>query len=145
MSEAIFRKRIKDFSSPCGFGCHWQSVESSATGQGIPDLNGCHAGVDVWLEIKYTEHLKTKNIGLKPQQIAWIYKRAKAGGNIWIALYMQTAKRSVGFLYLWQGKEVQKVAEHGTELPPYMIFRIENKDDWKAFYETIFRINQTAR
>jgi hypothetical protein len=140
MSEANFRKRIKEFSGPCGFDVHWQSIESSATGQGIPDLNGCCQGQDVWLELKYTEHLKTKNIGLKPPQIAWIYKRAKAGGNVWIALYMQTKKRDVGFIYLWQGKKVQKVAEHGTEFQPNLLLRVENKDDWIDFYSTIFNL-----
>jgi len=139
MSEALFRKRIQDFSKHCNYPSHWQSIESSATGQGIPDLNGCYAGIDVWIETKYTEHHRTKNIGLKPMQIAWLYKRAKAGGNVWIALYMKSKMRNVGFIYIWHGKDVRKVNELGTFFPPFRLLRVEKLKDWEDFYETIFK------
>jgi len=144
MNEAMFRKRIKEFSKLLSYNVHWQSLESSVMGQGIPDLNGCCDGQEVWLELKYTKLLKPSNISLEPMQVAWIYKRAKAGGNIWIALCQETKNFKPKFIYLWKGKDVQKIHSIGFNYPFFKLFRIVNQQDWKPFYETIFNINKTA-
>jgi len=61
----------------------WQRVENSAVGRGVPDLNGCFDGVEVWIENKTTEGWK---VGLRPEQSAWAARRARAGGRVFTAV-----------------------------------------------------------
>ena len=39
--------------------CHWQSVETWSTGQGVPDVNGCIDGVEFWVENKPPPRIET--------------------------------------------------------------------------------------
>jgi hypothetical protein len=67
-------------------GWHWQRIETGGTGRGIPDLNGCKSGRDIWLEMKVTE---AWNVGLRPEQIGWALRRVRAGGLVWCAVRQQ--------------------------------------------------------
>lgn len=62
---------------------HWQSIETGMTGRGIPDTNGCYQGTEFWVEFKQTRHW---TVGLRPEQVAWISRRARAGGRVWVAV-----------------------------------------------------------
>ena len=59
---------------------HFTRIESS-TLNGIPDVNACHNGEEVWLELKANTH---KDLGLSKWQKVWIAKRIKAGGTVFI-------------------------------------------------------------
>jgi hypothetical protein len=59
---------------------HWQAIETGGTGRGIPDLNGCLGGIEAWIE------LKGPKTPMRPEQVAWIERRARAGGRVFIAL-----------------------------------------------------------
>jgi hypothetical protein len=61
----------------------WQRVENSAVGRGVPDLNGCFAGVEVWIENKQTEGWKVE---LRPEQYAWAARRTRVGGRVFTAV-----------------------------------------------------------
>ena len=52
-------------------GWHFFRIESS-TINGIPDVNGCMNGVEIWLELKSGE---SKNYGLSKYQINWHIER----------------------------------------------------------------------
>jgi hypothetical protein len=66
---------------------HVQAIETGGVGAGVPDLNVCIPGVgEVWIELKHTE---TRNAGLRPHQVSWISRRARAGGRVWIAVRYQ--------------------------------------------------------
>ena len=60
---------------------HFTRIESH-TELGIPDVNACHNGQEVWLELKANTR---KDLGLSKYQIVWMKKRIKHGGNVWIA------------------------------------------------------------
>lgn len=62
---------------------HWQSIEVPAINKGVPDCNGCYKGVDFWVENKLTHGW---TIGLRPEQSAWLCRRARAGGTVRIAV-----------------------------------------------------------
>lgn len=62
---------------------HWQSVETAATGQGVPDSNYCIGGVEGWVEFKQTHGWKPR---FKPTQPGWISQRVRAGGRVWVAV-----------------------------------------------------------
>lgn len=63
---------------------HVQCIEST-TGRGIPDINLCANGLDIWLEFK----AEGKRPQLRPEQIAWISRREASGGRAF-ALHRQT-------------------------------------------------------
>ena len=48
----------------------------SYTEQGIPDVNACYNGKELWLELKCNT---AKNLGLSKYQIVWIMRRVKHG------------------------------------------------------------------
>lgn len=62
---------------------HWQPIETGGTGRGIPDTNYCFGGIEGWVEFKLTS---TWTTGLRPEQIAWLLRRARAGGRTFIAI-----------------------------------------------------------
>ena len=59
---------------------HFTRIESH-TELGITDVNACHNGQEVWLELKANSR---KDLGLSKYQIVWMKKRIKHGGNVWI-------------------------------------------------------------
>jgi len=73
----IFRSHLPKF--------HWQSVESPLTGKGTPDSNYCFDGIEGWIEYKQTDSLR-KIKSIKPEQVAWAERRARAGGRVFMAV-----------------------------------------------------------
>lgn len=72
----LFRSHLKE--------AMWQSIETGGTGRGIPDTEYCFAGGrSGWIEFKQTEGW---TIGLRPEQIGWIERRARYGGRVFIAV-----------------------------------------------------------
>jgi len=72
---AIFQKKLPLV--------HWQRIETGGTGRGIPDLNGCYAGVEVWIENKKVSGHKVHT--MDPQQVAWLERRVRYGGRAFVA------------------------------------------------------------
>jgi hypothetical protein len=76
--SALFQSRLPAF--------HFQRVETGGTGLGIPDLNYCFAGCEGWVELKATTAWA---VGLRPEQVAWLCRRARAGGRVYVAVRRQ--------------------------------------------------------
>jgi Holliday junction resolvase len=89
---------------------NWTTIESRYTESGIPDLNGCYAGADFWIECKVT---KAYAVVLRPAQIAWIDRRIRAGGKVWIAIRRYSKKNKVDELWLVNGGAVRELNEYG--------------------------------
>lgn len=77
----LFQKNLPEF--------HWTSIETGSTGRGIPDANYCCDGIEGWIEFKQTT---TNRVGIAPEQCAWIERRVRAGGRVWIAVRKRRAK-----------------------------------------------------
>lgn len=84
---------------------HWQSIESGMTGRGIPDTNGCFDGQEFWIEFKETQHW---SVSLRPEQIGWLMRRARAGGRVFIAV-----RRAGQELWLLSGNDAIDLKENG--------------------------------
>lgn len=94
---------------------HWQPIETWSTGQGVPDVNGCSNGVEAWIENKWTKGWK---VDTSPHQIAWIERRVRNGGRVFIAVRRLTVAgprkgKAVDELYLFKGADVRLLAELG--------------------------------
>ena len=70
--------------------------------QGTPDLNCCYEGVEFWLELKADDGRIPR---LSKYQIAWHYRRHKAGGKSWILQRTQKDER----LKLFEGSGTKDV------------------------------------
>ena len=64
---------------------HLTRVEN-AISSGAPDVHGCHAGVDFWIELKMYARL----IKFRPSQIGWMAQRLRAGGDTYILSHNKT-------------------------------------------------------
>lgn len=76
---------------------HWTTIETGGTALGVPDLEGCRAGRQVWVEMKQTEHWAVSKV--RPNQVAWIERRLRAGGNVYLGV-----RRAGGELWLLSGR-----------------------------------------
>lgn len=66
----------------------WTSVETWSTGRGVPDVNYCFpGGIEGWIEFKQTSEWK---VDMRPEQVAWIERRVRHGGRIFIAVRRKT-------------------------------------------------------
>lgn len=60
---------------------HWQRIETAGVGSGVPDLNYCCDGAEGWVELK---RATGRVVGVRPTQVAWIERRMRAGGRVFI-------------------------------------------------------------
>ena len=77
--RSIFRRRLPRF--------HWNSIETAGTGRGIPDAEFCYNGKTAWIEFKVT---MAWSVDLRAEQVAWLMRRARAGGRCWVAVRRQS-------------------------------------------------------
>lgn len=98
--------------------CHFQSIEDKYT-SGIPDVNLCIKGTDVWLELKQigkfpvrsNTPLKTSLNHLTNDQMNWILKRVKHGGKAFVLLRIQQPRQ----WFLIAGKDARELKEWTQE------------------------------
>lgn len=89
---------------------HWQRFEDSCS-TGIPDLNGCDDGVEVWIEAKVAD--AKGRVDVRPAQIAWLTRRWAAGGLAWLLVERDDALR------LYRGCDAADVALSSTAVLPW--------------------------
>ena len=51
--------------------------------RGVPDLIGCHAGIEAWVECKQA---KAWRVIIRPAQVAFMERRLRAGGKCYLAV-----------------------------------------------------------
>jgi hypothetical protein len=85
----------------------WQRIETWA-GLGIPDVNGCKNGIEIWCELKQVNlprngiiKLPSTKKSVKTQQ-GWMIRRARAGGRVFYGIMVNSALHILG----WQWGKV---------------------------------------
>lgn len=94
-----------------------QRIETGSTGRGIPDVNVCVDGHEFWIELKVVQG---RRVELSPEQVAWHYRRTRAGGRTWILARDKADgvwKGKYDRLYLWSGDKAPEVFSKGIEAP----------------------------
>ena len=130
----IFHSKLPDI--------HWQAIETGSTGKGIPDSNGCYQGVEFWCEFKKTS---ANVVNLSPEQVGWILRRKRAGGNVYIAVRKKRSqsvrREACDELWLFSGIDAAHLKEGGLKsnlVLPLGIWRGgPNKWDWQAVKKQI--------
>jgi hypothetical protein len=98
---------------------HWARIETWAVGPGIPDLNGCLWGQEVWVECKATYGWMVSKVRIP--QIGWTERRARAGGRCWVAVRQRGSKRDVLWLLRPGALRMLKEKIRLDELPSAMV------------------------
>ena len=99
--EKSLRQWISSNSPPLW---HLQWIESS-TSNGIPDLNVAGDRLEWWWELK----AGTKFPELRPEQWAWLNRRAAAGGNVGV-LHRRADGEQWWYLHGIKGAEIRAVS-----------------------------------
>ena len=95
--EAKLKKLIRDAIPDA----HWQIIETWRNTAGVPDMNGCLGGTEVWIETKIWPRKLT------PKQANWLVKRYEAGGNTFIAMQRGDS------IKVWRGCYARQVVKDG--------------------------------
>lgn len=112
----IFQARLPLF--------HWQAIETGQTGRGIPDINYCCNGKEGWIEFKQTQGRK---VSMRPEQVAWIDRRIRAGGRAFIIVRHKTTEGprkgpAYDDLYIYEGGYVRQLMAIGLESYPLKFY-----------------------
>lgn len=96
----LFREHLSQF--------HWVSIETGACAPGTPDSNFCREGSEGWVEFKQTSGW---TVPLRPAQIAWLDRRGRAGGRVYVAVRRRTA--DIDELWLLEGSAARQLRAGG--------------------------------
>ncbi len=118
----------------------WQRIESGLTASGIPDLNGCLNGQEIWVELK---KVVGRQVKLTPYQVGWLVRRSLAGGRTWILARHQHGGgprlgSPVDRLLLWRGEHARAVKEKGLEAEALCELILPTPFDWYQLMVTLF-------
>lgn len=116
---------------------HHQRIETGLTGRGIPDINICFEAEECWVELKV---VKGKQVQLAPEQVAWHYRRHRAGGTTWIVArdkYDGVRKGKGDDIYIWKGLDAPEVLKHGIEFPS--LYKFSSPFDWDLIMKCLFK------
>jgi len=121
-------------------GWDFQRIETGLTGLGVPDVNGCKLGHDVWIELKATDGWKPF---IRPEQIAWAERRARHGGKVFLFVRRHCVagvrRESADELWIYRADRIRMVATDGLKTNPPVLFYTggSSKWDWGAVNELL--------
>jgi hypothetical protein len=136
VKESYFWSQVKTGLS--SQDTHLCRIESTA-GTGVFDVNGCHEGQEVWIELKV---FHGQRLHFRSSQKSWGSTRSKVGGRIWILA------RKDDEMLLWHANLVfaceAKVDKEGKsfsilakDLPP-PIFSCKKPFKWQELKDILF-------
>lgn len=129
-SEKLFKKNfVKWFKDLYPLG-HIQLIESEATSAGVPDINICKDGKEIWVELK-SGYLSKNSI--KPGQYIWHIKRQQANGVTWIV-----HRDDSGLIKVYNGKRIREFREQPNKVPPDKIFNTSLVQERAALFAYLF-------
>ena len=108
---------------------HVQRIETGGTGRGVPDVNYCQQGREIWIELKSIKGLKSE---LSPFQVAWIYNRVRSGGNCFVLI------RKSKEVKLFQPKQLKEIQDLNWKTEPAILLTAPY--DWKRLFNEIFNL-----
>lgn len=121
----LFRTHIK--------GVQWTSIESGLASPGVPDSEFCFAGgCQGWLEFKRADAWA---VVFRPLQVAWIARRARLGGRVFVAVRRDI--QGTDELWLLPGRCVSALALGGLRAVRSEATVWSGKWDWAAIAEKL--------
>ena len=112
-NEKLFKKNFVKWFKTFYPMDHINLIESEATTTGIPDINACKGGREIWVELK--DGYLSKN-SIKPGQFVWHIKRNQAGGTTWIV------QKYDEIIKVYNGKRIREFRESPNKVIPCKVF-----------------------
>lgn len=112
-NEKLFKKNFVKWFKDFYPMDHINLIESEATTTGIPDINACKGGKEIWVELK--DGYLSKN-SIKPGQFVWHIKRNQAGGTTWIA------QKYDEIIKVYNGNRIREFRESPNKVIPCKVF-----------------------
>lgn len=112
--EKTFRKNFVKWFKDLYPKDHIQNIESEATAAGVPDINACKGGKEVWIELKSGPLTKAS---IKPGQFVWHIKRAQAGGTTWVVQRLPN-----GVINIFRGSRIKEFRDKPNAVAPDITF-----------------------
>ena len=81
-----------------GDAVHWTPIETALTVSGVPDLEGCWRGVQVWPECKRATNWAMR---INEFQVGWLRRRERAGGRTFVVVRRHGQARGTGYDEIW--------------------------------------------
>lgn len=96
---------------------------------GIPDMNVCEGGVELWIEAKYLPKMPKRGLvrlGLSPEQANWLTKRKALGGNAYLLAVVGTETFVItsAFVDLVEGVPEAHFRELSRQSDPGLLARL---------------------
>ena len=111
------------------------------TYKGVPDLHFIRDGISGFIEMKYTNSLKSI-IGLKEDQIEWLLKYATYGGIALCGIWVRDLKR----LYVLEDEHLKVLIQqpemrpqHLKDLEDVKYYSLEKEETWNGFEDWFWR------
>jgi hypothetical protein len=113
----------------------WTPIETGATAQGCPDLEGCFpGGVQVWIEGKATSAWAVR---IDREQVGWLMRRRRLGGRAFISV-----RRAEDELWLLDGDQAALLKAEGLK-PTTPVLPVQYRGpknwDWAAIQLALTR------
>jgi hypothetical protein len=107
------------------------------TGSGVPDSNFTYKGIEGWIENKAVG--RNDRVPMRPEQCAWLERRARAGGRCFIGVRWLKAGDT---FYLLKPQAGRHLLKHGLrKVPAELVLGIWSggpaKWDWPKIAEII--------
>lgn len=129
--EKLFRKNFVSWFKQFYPNGHIQNIESEATSAGIPDINACKGGKDIWVELKSGPLTKAS---IKPGQFIWHIKRNQAGGTTWLV-----QRTDNGRIRIYRGNRIKEFRERPNAVEPDAIFDSNEVQERIELFEYLFQ------
>lgn len=130
----IFRSKLRHW--------HWTTIETGPVSPGTPDSEFFSTeGVEGWIEYKKTD---AYFVHFRNFQVPWIMRRARMGGNVWIAVRrVPVSIRDHGHDELWlvPGKFAYNLFEDGLNSPSVGAFIWDGGPDGWNFDDVALALN----
>jgi hypothetical protein len=122
----------------------WSAIETGGTANGVPDSEYCFpGGAQGWIEFK---RVRGHRVKIRPAQVAWIDRRARMGGRIFIFCRQKDPVEAPGEDRIWvaPGGLVKKVASQRLrDIPGMQVWSGDSPSHWPwATIEKLLRGEQ---
>lgn len=111
---------------------HSQRIETGGTGKGVPDVNYCHEGKEIWMELKSIDGLKSE---LSPFQMAWLFNRSKVGGNCFVLIRKNNSKEKEIKLFHIKDMTIKELGKLNWETEAS--YTLKTPYNWEEFFAFI--------
>ena len=130
MRESAFWGLIKAaMHRVCPVGMHFSRIEN-ISGSGVPDVNMCKDGREMWIELKIA---RGNQVLFQPSQLAWITQHVACGGNVFVLVRKNNEMR----LYL--GADAVHLAKKLDVAP---VFVTQKPFRWRELIDLLVELSK---